>query len=200
MTVPVAVLIPVKAFGAAKVRLSGTLSAAERALLAEDLAGRVVTAAAPLPVAVVCDDDAVRDWATGAGAAVIWRPGRGLNGAVTDGVEALGAEGFARVIVAHGDLPLAHDLAWVAEFAGVTLVPDRHDDGTNVACVPTAIGFRFAYGPGSFRRHAVEGRRLRLGVRVVRHPGLGWDIDLPDDLRYPLALDTHGPSEPVACR
>lgn len=199
MTVPVAVLVPVKAFGAAKVRLSGALNSAERESLARELAARVVAAATPLPVAVVCDDDAVRDWAVGAGATVIWRPGRGLNGAVTDGVAALGAADVARVIVAHGDLPLAHDLAWVAGFSGVTLVPDRHDDGTNVACVPTGIGFGFSYGPGSFRRHAAEGRRLRLGVRVVRHPGLGWDVDLPDDLRYPLSLSASESPEPVAC-
>ena len=33
---------------------------------------------------------------------------------------------------------------------------------------PTDVDFRFAYGPGSFRRHAAEARRLGLGLRVVR--------------------------------
>ena len=59
--------------------------------------------------------------------------------------------------------------------------------------VPTDAGFVFAYGPGSFRRHAAEGRRLGLGVRVVREPRLGWDVDVPDDLAHP-ALEEVLPS------
>jgi 2-phospho-L-lactate guanylyltransferase len=89
------------------------------------------------------------------------------------------------VIVAHADLPFATDLTWVAHFAGVTLVPDRHDDGTNVACLPAeaaAAGFTFAYGPGSFRRHSGETRRLALHLRVVREPSLAWVVDIPADL------------------
>ncbi len=93
--------------------------------------------------------------------------------------------GFDRVVVAHADLPLAVDLTWPARHAGVTLVPDRRDDGTNVACVPTGAGFEFSYGPGSFRRHGAEARRLGLPLRVVREPRLGWDVDLPSDLDHP---------------
>ena len=183
-----AVLVPVKAFAAAKVRLKAALSPAERAGLARRMADRVVSAAAPLPVAVVCDDPGVRAWADAAGARVLWRPGLGLNGAVQSGIEALAEAGFARVVVAHGDLPLAERFDWVADFDGVTLVPDRRDDGTNVACVPVDVGFRFAYGGGSFRRHAAEARRLGLPLRVVRDPVLGWDVDLPADLAHPDPL------------
>ena len=183
--VGVAVLVPVKDFRQAKLRLAGTLAPYEREALARTMASTVVAAARPLPVFVVCDDDGVAAWAEGAGATVLWRPGLGLNGAVTDGVLSLGAVGVERVIVAHSDLPLALRLDWVAALPGLTLVPDRRDDGTNVACVPTGVGFTFAYGPGSFRRHAAEGRRLGLPVRVVREPSLGWDVDVPDDLAHP---------------
>jgi 2-phospho-L-lactate guanylyltransferase len=58
-----AVLIPVKSFTMAKVRLAGVLDDAQRAALARAMAERVVEAAAPLPVWCVCDDPAVRDWA-----------------------------------------------------------------------------------------------------------------------------------------
>jgi len=112
-----------------------------------------------------------------------------LNGAVTDGVNALSQAGYTQVLVAHSDLPLALDLAWIALLPHLTLVPDRRDDGTNVACVPTGTGFTFAYGPGSFRRHAAEGRRLGLPVRVVREPRLGWDVDVPDDLSHPALAE-----------
>ena len=178
----VAVLVPVKAFREAKLRLAPALDGPAREQLARMMAERVVRAAAPLPVSVVCDDPDVATWARSAEAEVIARPGRGLNGAVSDGVARLAAAGVQRVVVAHGDLPLATRLAWVAGFDGVTIVPDRHDDGTNVICVPAAAGFCFWYGPGSFRRHSAEARRMGLAVRVVREPQLGWDVDLPDDL------------------
>jgi 2-phospho-L-lactate guanylyltransferase len=183
----VAVLVPVKAFRAAKLRLAPALDAPARAELARAMATRVVEAAAPLPVSVVCDDEEVADWAAAVGASVIWRPGRGLNGAVADGVAALASIGHDFVIVAHGDLPHAVDLAWVAHFEGITLVPDRRDDGTNVVGLPTRAyaSFRFAYGPGSFARHHAEGVRIGLQVRVVREPRLAWDVDVPADLAEP---------------
>jgi 2-phospho-L-lactate guanylyltransferase len=175
----------VKAFDQAKLRLAPALDPAERADLARSMATHVVAAAAPLPVWVVCDDRTVADWAAGVGASVVWRPGHGLNGAVTDGVAHLAGVGVEQVIVAHGDLPHALDLAWVADFDGVTLVPDRRDDGTNVASVPTTAAFTFRYGPGSFRRHVAETERLGLALRIEREPHLGWDVDLPADLARP---------------
>src|SRR5690606_32360512 len=110
-------------------------------------------AARPLPVHVVCDDDEVRAWAQRQGAEVVWTPGLGLNGAVAAGVAHLAQRGIQQAVVVHADLPLATDLAWLADFDGATLVPDRHGDGTNAACVPTGVGFTFAYGAVSFARH-----------------------------------------------
>jgi len=179
---PVAVLVPVKAFADAKLRLAPALPAVERSRLAQKMADHVLDVARPLPVAVVCDDAAVADWARRRGALVVWEPGRGLNGAVEAGVDNLAAAGARQVVVAHADLPLAGPLAWASRFPGVTLVPDRRDDGTNVACVPTNAGFTFSYGPGSFQRHGAEARRLGLGLRVVREPFLGHDVDVPADL------------------
>jgi 2-phospho-L-lactate/phosphoenolpyruvate guanylyltransferase len=177
-----AVLVPVKAFVDAKVRLADAMPPVERAALARRMADHVLDVAAPLPAAVVCDDAAVAAWARDRGVLVVWAPGQGLNRAVEAGVDRLGGLGVERVIVAHADLPLAGPLAWTAGFCGVTLVPDRRDDGTNVACVPAGAGFRFAYGPGSFLRHGAEAHRLGLGLRVVREPRLGRDVDVPDDL------------------
>ena len=175
-------LVPVKAFADAKVRLAEVLAPAERETLARTMAEGVLRAAAPLPVAVVCDEEGVAEWARAHGATVVWTPGQGLNGAVHAGVAALGDAGAKQVIVAHADLPFAADVTATAWFAGVTLVPDRHDDGTNVACIPANSGFTFAYGPGSFARHRVEARRLGLPVRILRDPSLGWDVDNPVDL------------------
>jgi 2-phospho-L-lactate guanylyltransferase len=183
--VDVAALVPVKEFRQAKARLAGVLGPAEREALARSMADHVVAAARTLAVHVVCDDPDVAAWARAQGAEVLWRPGLGLNGAVTSGVESLAHRGFTRIVVAHSDLPLALELAWLAHLPGITLVPDRRDDGTNVVCLPAGVRFRFAYGPGSFRRHAAEARRLREPLRVVREPRLGWDVDVPDDLSHP---------------
>lgn len=177
-------LIPVKAFSEAKLRLAPALSPGKRAQLARVMAERVIRAAGHLPVAVVCDDTAVADWARGLGALVVWAPERGLNHAVQDGVHHLERMGVARVTVAHADLPLADDLTWVSEgdATGVTLISDRHGEGTTVIALPTGCGFVFSYGPGSFGRHVAEARRLGLAVRVERSDALSWDVDLPADL------------------
>jgi 2-phospho-L-lactate guanylyltransferase len=179
-----AVLVPVKAFARAKVRLAPALPAEERAALARTMAEGVLRAAAGLRVAVVCDDEGVAEWAKGCGAEVVWTPGRGLNGAVAAGVEHLAAAGVDHVTVAHGDLPLADDLVWVSRFGGATIVPDRHDVGTNVLGIPAGCGFRFSYGVGSFERHRAEARRLHLPLRVSRRPRLTWDVDVPADLDF----------------
>lgn len=175
-------LVPVKRFSDAKRRLSPVLGPQERAELARVMAEHVLDATAPLVNAVVCDDPDVARWARDRGALLLEEPGLGLNGAVTAGVEALARAGADEILVAHADLPLASGLASLAGCTGVTLVPDRREDGTNVICVPARAGFRFSYGPGSFRRHTEEAERLGLGPRVVREPLLAWDVDVPGDI------------------
>jgi 2-phospho-L-lactate/phosphoenolpyruvate guanylyltransferase len=182
LSAPEVVLIPVKAFGEAKRRLGSALSDPDRIRLVRAMATQVVAACAPLPVAVVCDDREVAQWASDLGAAVMWEPGQGLNGAVRAGVERLARAGARWITVAHGDLPRAHGLGVLAPFEGVTLVPDRRDDGTNVLRLPAGSDFRFAYGPGSFRSHRAEAFRLGLPVRVLRDPDLAYDVDWPADV------------------
>jgi 2-phospho-L-lactate/phosphoenolpyruvate guanylyltransferase len=176
------VLIPVKAFHQAKRRLGATLGDFEREQLVRAMAAHVVSACTPLPVAVVCDDEDVAAWAEAQGATVVWAPGHGLNGAVRAGVDRLARSGARWVTVAHGDLPRATGLGTLPRFDGVTFAPDRRDDGTNVLRLPADSDFRFAYGPGSFRRHRAEASRLGLAVRVIRSPDLAYDVDWPADV------------------
>ncbi len=178
----VGVIIPIKSFNTAKGRLAQSLSPTERDDLARRMATRVIEAARPLPTWIVCDDHGVAHWVMEAGAQVLWRSAPGLNPAVTASVEFLGRLGFDRIIIAHGDLPLATNLRWVGDFDGVSIVPDRWGEGTNVMAVPTNCGFVFAYGTRSAPKHQREAERLGLAVRVVEDSDLGWDIDTPDDL------------------
>ncbi len=200
MSPTLALLVPVKSFSQAKRRLHPALNPAEREELARAMAATVLRAAGSLRVAVVCDDPDVQVWAQEQGVETIWTPNLGLNGAVEAGVAHLSRRGARRVIVAHADLPLATDLEWLADGDGVTLVPDRHGDGTNVACVPAEAGFAFAYGAGSFAAHRAEAVRRGLIVRLVPDPALGWDVDLPADLNVPPTLrpPVYLPTAPLA--
>ncbi len=181
-----AVLVPVKAFATAKLRLAPALAAPERAALARTMAEGVIAAAAPLPVAVVCEDAGVAAWAEALGATVVWTPAVGLNGAVQRGFAALVAGGADLVIVAHADLPHARPLERVIDFDRITLVPDRREDGTNVLAIPSASSaFVFSYGKGSFARHLDEAARIGTTSRVLRLPDLQWDVDTPADLPIP---------------
>lgn len=83
--------------------------------------------------------------------------------------------------IAHADLPRAETLDGLSEAGTVTIVPDRHLDGTNVLSLPLGSGFEYHYGPGSFAAHCEEALRLGLDLRVRRVPALEWDIDTPDD-------------------
>lgn len=182
-------LVPVKAFRDAKARLASVLDDARREQLARWTAARVLAAAGELPTFVACDDADVAEWATDHGATVLWHPGVGLNAAVNDSVAELRDSGVTDVVVAHGDLARAHSLAGLTEPGTVTLVPDRHDDGTNVVALPTDLPFSFAYGPGSFRRHLQATIAAGHTVRVRRDVLLAVDIDTPSDLAHPLVQE-----------
>jgi 2-phospho-L-lactate guanylyltransferase len=188
----VGVAIPVRAFALGKARLAEHISAGTRAELARRWAAQVATAASDFPIVVVTSDDEVREWARGLHCAVVDDPGS-LDDAAAAGRAWARERGLRRVVVAHADLPRATTLRPVARDGAqpvVALVPCHRDDGTPVLSVPVDLPFRFAYGPGSFRRHAVEARRVGAGLRVVRDSGLAFDVDLPEDLAAIDALVT----------
>ena len=180
-----AVVLPIKGFGDAKARLEPVLSAENRASLAAFTAGGVLEAAEGIDTFVVCDNDEVAQWARERGAMVVRQHKAGLNGAVANGVD---TAQYKRdwVLIAHSDLPFPEALLSVIDrelvTTTVTIVPDRHSDGTNVLVIPSGCGFTFHYGPGSFAAHQDEAARIGLPVRIVRHEQLGLDIDTPEDL------------------
>ena len=182
-----AVVMPIKSFASAKARLADVLGVDARAALARTCASRVLSAAAPHRVFVVCDDEEVAAWAGTHGASVVTAQRPGLNEAATAGRLAAQAEGFARVLTVHSDLPHAEPFGAlgepVAEPRAAVIVPDRHDEGTNVLIVPTHGDFTYRYGAGSFAAHQAEAARCGLAVRVVRRPDLALDLDTLDDLR-----------------
>ena len=190
-----AVVVPIRSFEGALSRLADALGRSGCRDLMRRMASRVVAAADGLPVHVATDDAEVAAWASNLGAAVVAVGRPGLTTAVSVTVDRLAAAGVERAVVAHADLALARSLR-PAVGPGLVIVPDRRRDGSNVLCVPTDCGFRFAYGPGSFGRHLEEAGRLGLAVTVVEDDALAADIDHPEDLlalpaedRLALGLD-----------
>lgn len=186
-------LVPIKAFHAAKLRLADHLDPDGRRRLARAMAERVIAAAAPLPTYVACDDDGVAAWAESHGAEVLWGPGLGLNGAIDHGVSTIAGKGADHVIISHSDLPLAEGLSRLVTPDRILLVPDAARDGTNVMVRPCAVDLPASYGPGSFRRHLVAALRTGVGVSVRRDHRLAVDVDRIEDYRHPLVAGfVHG--------
>jgi len=192
------VVIPIRAFALGKARLAARLTQDARVALAREWAEQVARAAHDLPVAVVSSDPDVRDWAGAHGLATLEDPGS-LDAAAAAGREWAASQGFARVVVAHADLPRARTLEALARDGAqpvVAIVPCHRDDGTPALGVPVDLDFHFAYGVGSFRRHAAEARRLGAGLRVVRNPDLAFDVDLPEDLAALDGFARHSATRP----
>lgn len=185
----IGVVVPIRAFSEGKSRLAPFLDPADRERLARAMADRVVAAADPYPVVVVSSASEVAEWAEAHRIEVVPDPGS-LDEAAAVGVKHFEARGAHRIVIAHGDLPLAESFEPAAEPGDrrvAVLVPCHRNDGTTVVSIPADCGFRFSYGPGSFARHVVESRRLGLAVIELDDvPGLRHDVDDLDDL---LSLD-----------
>jgi 2-phospho-L-lactate guanylyltransferase len=185
-----AIVVPLKGFATAKDRLSGALSPAEREALALRLATRVLTVArtiADADVIVVSDDERLLEWSSTLGAIGVRQSSVGLNGAVSDARDEATRRGCGHVLITHGDLvdpaPLV-GLCADLDRSVVTLVADRHQDGTNVLALPIGIAFDTHYGRGSFRAHLDEAARRGIAVSVVVDGRLALDVDEPADLDF----------------
>ena len=177
------IVVPIRSFRDGKTRLAHAVDDGARVELIRSWAASVVTAAHDLPVVVVSGDTEVLEWASELGLAVIRQRDGGLDRAAELGRDAAIGSDATRVMIAHADLPFAKDLRPVfADPHQVTIVADGGRDGTNVIVLPLDRSFRFAYGPGSFRRHLDEAARLKWSVGVIDDPDLAIDIDDADDL------------------
>jgi 2-phospho-L-lactate guanylyltransferase len=176
-----AVVVPIRSFSGGKARLSSRLDDASRTRFVRALAQRVIDAVRVYPTIVVSSAPEVAAWAEAQEVPWVPDPG-GLDAAARAGRARASETGAARVAVVHADLPLIESLDAVGATTGVTVVPDRFDDGTPVLVVPAHEAFDFSFGPGSFRRHCAEAKRRGLDLRVVRDDALGFDVDRPEDL------------------
>lgn len=180
-------LVPVKARGTGKQRLSAVLDAAARSALMRTMVRHVLAELSQCPaiecIAVVTPDRAdLPDhvhWLADAG--------REVNRELRAALDSLAARGVSRVALVAADLPLlaADEVGALiaASAAGkIALAPDRHGSGTNALALSLPTTFQLHFGPGSLVRHAAEAARIGVEAVLVDRPGLAFDVDEPGDL------------------
>ncbi|MGB7973536.1 MAG: 2-phospho-L-lactate guanylyltransferase [Roseiarcus sp.] len=186
-------VVPVKEFEGAKQRLSSCLSAEERRTLAttmlEDVLEAVSAVREVAGVLVVTVDPAATSLVTRYGARIVTEGAReGHTGAVTAAARLLVREGQGGMMTMPGDIPrlssaeVAATLAAHRAAPAFTIVPAHDDLGSNtiVCSPPDAVPLRF--GEDSFYPHLDAARARGIEPLVVRHRGIGMDIDNPVDL------------------
>ena len=186
-------VVPVKEFAGAKQRLSPCLSPEERRALATIMFEDVLEALGAVHelagLFVVTVDSAATSLAGRYGARILTEGAReGHTGAVMAAARLLAREGQGAMMTLPGDIPgvssaeIAATLAAHRPSPAFTVVPAHDDLGSNtiVMSPPDAVPLRF--GENSFYPHLDAARGRGIDPLVVRHPGIGMDIDNPADL------------------
>jgi 2-phospho-L-lactate/phosphoenolpyruvate guanylyltransferase len=192
--VPTAAVLPIKRFERAKQRLNTELGIDERATLAAAMLSDVLAVLARARnierVFVVSAEPTLRDFPEDDRVVLIRDlEEAGQSRATLEGVARAAELGYDRALLVPGDCPLVDpeeldDLVEISGAAGyeATIVPDRHEKGTNALLVQRVSPLEPQFGPGSLARHVeqAQARGLRYSVQGV--PSLALDIDTDDDL------------------
>jgi len=199
--VSVVVAVPVQDLVNAKQRLVAFLSPPERRDLAramlEDVLEAMV-AALPASVLIVTTDVEVQALARTLGVECLVESGnRGHTAAVAFAQREATARGASHFLTLPGDVPCATPeevttLAGALDGApGVAFVPSRSGLGTNAALLAPPDAMPLTFGEPSFDNHLAAARAAGFSPRVLHLPGIGLDVDAPDDLP---ALLERGPA------
>ena len=202
-------VVPAKELLGAKQRLSSCLSPEERRVLAtvmlEDVLAAVSAVHELAGILVVSVDPVATSLAGHYGARIVTEGARdGHTGAVTAAARLLAREGQAGMMTMPGDIPrlssaeIATTLALHRAAPAFTIVPAHDDLGSNtiVCSPPDAVPLRF--GEDSFYAHLDASRKRGIDPLVVRHPGIGMDIDNPVDLVVFLRMSPPAPTRTLA--
>jgi 2-phospho-L-lactate guanylyltransferase len=193
MTASVRVIVPMKPLAAGKRRL-GNSSRPALILMMLDRVVRAVTGAIGREMCWVVGGDELARKVTG-DAGGRWMADRGsdLNTTVRDSMERAFEEGARAAIFIPADVPMitAEDVLTIIHvsdrFASPVGVEARADGGTNALLLPAGANIRLAFGHQSYRLHRANAERVGLPLVSAPAPGLAFDLDSLDDLRYAAA-------------
>ena len=191
--------VPVKDLVNAKQRLIPALEPAERHDLAAAMLEDVLDALAAadgLAVHIVTRDPEVLALARRRGVVCLTESAnRGHTEAVAFAQAEAARRGAEAFLTIPGDVPCVTAEEIGALLApggpGVTFVPSRSGLGTNAALLSPVDVMRLKFGEPSFTNHLDAARARGLAPRVLPLPGIGLDVDAPEDLGMLLA---HGAS------
>ena len=193
MTTDIWAAVPVKEFAGAKQRLASLLTPDQRQALAAAMLEDVLAALVDSPLAgiiVNTVDPIASELARRYGARVVTGGARdGHTGAVMAMARILGGEGREGMLTVPGDIPrvTSAEIAAIIEARrpapSVTIVPAHDERGSNaVLCSPPTV-MQLRFGDDSFLPHLASARTLGIEPTIVKLPGIGLDIDQPQDLR-----------------
>jgi 2-phospho-L-lactate/phosphoenolpyruvate guanylyltransferase len=186
-----AAILPVKRFPLAKQRLGESVGDSLRLQLARAMVGDVLSALRDCPVidaiVVVTSERSVATAACYLGAVAIEDTAeRGQSAAAELGIARAVADGVQRVVCVPGDCPALDpgELAALLDErdTAVTIVPDRHGNGTNALVLAPPDTIHPSFGPNSRARHERLAREAGVRWRVAQPSSLLLDIDTGDDL------------------
>jgi 2-phospho-L-lactate guanylyltransferase len=192
--------VPIKDLAHAKQRLVSVLTPAERGELARAMLHDVVRALAGAGldrVWVVTREPAVTALARALGAETLVEEENHGHTAAVALAQAEAARQRARVfLTVPGDAPrvTANEIRQLADAVALgapVFVPSRSELGTNGVALAPPRAMALTFGEPSFARHLDAARAQGLAPRVLRLPGLGLDIDSPEDLAR-LVAETGG--------
>jgi 2-phospho-L-lactate guanylyltransferase len=193
------VIVPVRALGDGKRRLSLVLDAGDRAALIEGLLRRTVEIVAAWggaqAVHVISPDPAVLPIARAAGARPLLQPDEGLNEGILVARAVAVAQRATAILILPGDLPVLESAslealleaadAALAAGAGqpvVVIAPADARSGTNALLLSPPDAIEPGFGPGSLERHLRAAEAAGASTQLVVDAALGFDLDTPDDL------------------
>lgn len=189
--------LPVKDLANAKQRLMSALTPDERHDLAAAMLEDVLDALAAVEdvaVLLVTKDPEVLTLASRRGTPCLTESAnRGHTEAVALGQRAAAEDGFARFLTLPGDVPCASAeeiralIAAVGDGPGVAFVPSLSGFGTNAALLAPPGAMPLKFGEPSFANHLDAARARGLVPMILELPGIGLDVDAPEDLRLLLA-------------
>jgi 2-phospho-L-lactate guanylyltransferase len=185
-------LLPVKAPQQAKQRLNGLLTAPQREALAralyEEMLAKLCAARGLDRIAVVTSDEATARQARRSGVLVFEEAEQmGHSHSADDAARRAVQLGARTVILLPIDVPLAtseeiEELVAEARRHSVVIVPSEDGTGTNALARTPPDLIPSCFGPGSFLAHLEQAREGGATARVLRLPGLMFDVDTPEDL------------------
>ena len=188
-------VIPIKQLSGAKQRLSGLLDPLQRQMLCRAMVEDVLEVASTCDqitqILVVTSDDDVAELVSSYGAEVLPEPDSpGLINAVTHAAEQLAQAEVDVMMFLPGDTPLVSVEELEVVLGGMStrerveflIVPASDLGGSNcVVCSPPNC-MEFGFGEDSFRRHLRIAQERGIEPTVVKLPGIGLDVDTPEDL------------------